>query len=761
MITNSKTAMTKIKGLFFLTILFLINSSHSFSQAEFPENGPIFRDNMVPRVDIHINPDTLDWIYNNVDSNIEFRAQFIYTTDTLNDTINEIGFRLRGNTSRNSAKKSFKVSFNTYESGRKYFGLEKLNLNGEHNDPSIIRSKIGWDLMRTFGIPAPRSSHVQVYINNNYYGLYIQVEHIDEEFVDSRFENQDGNLFKCLWPADLDYRGSNPDDYKHLQGDRRVYDLKTNTNADDYTDIAHFINILNNTSSDEFACEIEKVYNVYDYLRVIALDVLLGNWDGPIYNQNNFYLYHNTNSNRIEYIPYDLDNTLGIDWIGRDWGTRDIYDWNQHGHPRPIYTQMMASDELKEIYSQYMSELLHDTISGSVLTARITELKDMITPYVMNDPYYPLDWGFSVQDFHDSYEMSLDGHVAYGLFPYLNTRRSSALQQLENFQQQPIINHVRHKIKNDGSDLRIRAYVREDTETVTIIYRENGGDLISLPMYDDGAHFDREAGDGVYANTIADIALNTNIQYQIEAVNGGGIIRIAPCESIEYHFLESELPLLVINEFMADNDSIIADEYGDFSDWIEVYNNDIEEIYLGDKYLSDNISNPDKWLMPNMTLDPGDFALFWADKDTEKGPMHTNFKLSKEGEEIGIFDSENTGYFPLDTLHYESQLTNVSQGRYPDGGEEWRLFVHPTPGYSNMFDGVDELVYRNTLNIFPNPNSTGRLYLNTTTDIQIFSVSGKLLIEAFDISEINIDDLAKGVYIVRDQYANSRKLIVR
>ncbi len=77
-------------------------------------------------------------------------------------------------------------------------------------------------------IPAPRANHVQVYINNDYYGLYISVEHIDEEFIKSRFTYNDGNQYKCLWPANLNYIGENPDLYKLEMGDRRVYELKIN-----------------------------------------------------------------------------------------------------------------------------------------------------------------------------------------------------------------------------------------------------------------------------------------------------------------------------------------------------------------------------------------------------------------------------------------------------------------------------------------------------------------------------------------------------
>jgi len=229
------------------------------SQPIFPDPGPLYDDNTVPRIDILIHPDSLDLIYEYPESDHEYPATFIFNNGYVHDTVEEIGFRLRGNTSRWSQKKSFKVAINSFHSGRKYYGVEKINLNGEHNDPSVVRSKLCWDIFRSFNVPAPRANHVQVYINGDYYGLYISVEHIDEEFVLSRFMNNDGNLYKCLWPADLNYLGSDPDLYKLESGDRRVYELKINKEEDDYSDLAHFIDVLNNTPIEDLPCELEKV----------------------------------------------------------------------------------------------------------------------------------------------------------------------------------------------------------------------------------------------------------------------------------------------------------------------------------------------------------------------------------------------------------------------------------------------------------------------------------------------------------------------
>ena len=237
---------------YLLTLFSCLLSYSILAQNPFPKLAPVFKDDIVPQVYIQIDQDSLNAIFDNIFSDHLYPATFIFDNRAIRDTVENIGFRLRGNTSRGAGKKSFKISFNTFEKGRQWNKLEKLNLNGEHNDPSVTRSKLGWDLLRSFGVPAPRCNQVQLYINNQYVGIYANVEQIDEEFAEARFGNKDGNLYKCLWPADLTFKGLDPDAYKAAPFGDRTYALKTNEEADDYSDLANFINVLNNNLPTPF-----------------------------------------------------------------------------------------------------------------------------------------------------------------------------------------------------------------------------------------------------------------------------------------------------------------------------------------------------------------------------------------------------------------------------------------------------------------------------------------------------------------------------
>ena len=263
---------------FYLSFIFsLCFSQSSFSQQD--ESWKLYDDSQVARADITIDPDTLAWMYEeeNVESDIEHYAVFHFQNAYINETVDSIGFRLRGNTSRVSAKKSFKIAFNTFVQGREFYAVDKLNLNGEHNDPSIIRSKLCFDHFNTIGLTASRANHVEVYINGNYYGLYISVEHVDDEFLWKNFNDDSGNLWKCLYPADLNYLGSDPNIYKNLvDNGRPVYELKTNEEIGDYSKLAHFINILNNTPSASLADSLESIIRVPEVLQYFALNIFNG-----------------------------------------------------------------------------------------------------------------------------------------------------------------------------------------------------------------------------------------------------------------------------------------------------------------------------------------------------------------------------------------------------------------------------------------------------------------------------------------------------
>lgn len=136
---------------------------------------------------------------------------------------------------------------------------------------------------------------------------------------------------------------------------------------------------------------------------------------------------------------------------------------------------------------------------------------------------------------------------------------------------------------------------------------------------------------------------------------------------------------IYINEFLASNKNVLADEAGQYDDWVEIYNDEDTTVKLQGYYLTDALNNPTKWTFPNVNIPPKGYLLIWCDNDTSQGILHANFKLSASGEQLGIFSPEKK---IIDTLTYGEQKSDTSYGRFPDGSSNWK-FMLPTPGSKN------------------------------------------------------------------------------
>lgn len=163
-----------------------------------------------------------------------------------------------------------------------------------------------------------------------------------------------------------------------------------------------------------------------------------------------------------------------------------------------------------------------------------------------------------------------------------------------------------------------------------------------------------------------------------------------PVPGVRYGYFEpgvSPTPgVLVINEIMASNATTVVDEDGDYEDWIELYNKGEEVVNLEGCGLSDDYGNPFRWVFPSKNISPGEFLVIWAsgkERDDPLNPLHTNFRISKDGEEVLL---TAPGGERLDEIPPTPVPTDKSYGRYPDGADQFFFFSEPTPGSSNISD---------------------------------------------------------------------------
>jgi large repetitive protein len=162
---------------------------------------------------------------------------------------------------------------------------------------------------------------------------------------------------------------------------------------------------------------------------------------------------------------------------------------------------------------------------------------------------------------------------------------------------------------------------------------------------------------------------------------------------------------LFINEFMASNKKTIADESGQYPDWVELYNAGDTGIDLRVAYLTDDLSRPMKWTFPDTVIPAHGYVIVWCDGGYRQGSLHASFKLGAEGEQLGLYSTDGDHLFFVDTMTFGQQRTDTSWGRVPDGGGDWRFLSVPTPGVENS-TGTSALQGKLFINEFMASNQT-------------------------------------------------------
>jgi spore coat protein CotH len=146
-----------------------------------------------------------DWTYLQTNAREESYVQADMWYD--GELISDIAVRPKGNSSLSSTissgsiKFGLKVDLNFFNAERTLDGVKKLNFNNGWSDPTFLREILSYELFEEMGLPTPRASFVDVYVNDTHLGLYTMVEQVDTAFLARYFTDTNGNLYKPEMPA--------------------------------------------------------------------------------------------------------------------------------------------------------------------------------------------------------------------------------------------------------------------------------------------------------------------------------------------------------------------------------------------------------------------------------------------------------------------------------------------------------------------------------------------------------------------------------
>lgn len=341
-------------------------------------------------------------------------------------TLERVAVRFKGNSSsqpNQKHKRSYLVRFNKYESNQRFLGLRRVSFDNGVQFGSLFSEPIITEILQSEGIKTHRCNYAKVYLNDQYQGVYVNVERIDRTFLENNFPNASGGL----WKNDLGGPGGNLSFIGSETGKyEQTFEAK-NKAAKSRGELVEFIRKINQTSEEDFAKMLESSMNVDQFFRVTAIMLLSGAFDQLTgWNPHNFYLFHETQRDRWHYLPWDLDVGFCENAFGR---LRVLEDWNAAwpvpaGCSNPLLDRVLSNPGLLNRYRQIAAEVLEVRFQPEQLCESIDKKYQLIRGDLDNDPF-PSQRATSrgVEDY---------GEIVEAMKVFMRKRFVSANQQLEN-----------------------------------------------------------------------------------------------------------------------------------------------------------------------------------------------------------------------------------------------------------------------------------------------------------------------------------------
>lgn len=591
-----------------------------------------------------------------------------------------VGARYKGYSSFSAdlPKKSLNVQVDHLTSTSELLGYETLNLNNAWGDKTLMREAVFFHVMHRYA-PSPRAALARVVINGEYWGVYTLAQQEDSDLIREWFPSADGDRWrtpnKSSGGSSLNWLGP---DLAAYQGQ---YELKKAADTDRaWMRLVHAIDVLNNTPESSRRDTVEDVLAVDSWLWFLAVGNIFAEEDSYMFKGADYSFYFEPESGRIHPVEHDGNEASmpGFHEISPLEGVTS--------EQRPMLSKLLVIPELKQRYLAHMRTVLEEAFHPDILTSWM-------------DQWSALSWEAIQADGRKGYDMVEYSNELVALKQFVTNRYQFLTRHVELAVPAPSISSVRTSGPAvSGASLTILADVRPASgapvESVWLWSRPGRyGKYRRARMWDDGAHGDGGAGDGIYGGQAEPYSAGVMVSYYVEARTAGAFggatvfhpkhTEVKPMTYV-VEAGDSGGQVVVINEFMADNESTIRDPQGDYDDWIELRNLSQAMLDLSGCYLSDDPKVLRKWRFPDGTrIPPRGYLLIWADDDTAAGVgLHANFKLSAAGETLVLVDRDTRFNVIMDTVTFGAMRADESVGRAGSSPSEFRT-LPPTPGAAN------------------------------------------------------------------------------
>ena len=381
-------------------------TTDSHSKDADPNFDEVFEDNAVKRLDLVISPtrwqsmlDDMTSLYGTFgtrtgggfsdDNPIFVPAEVFYEGVEWY----RVGVRFKGNSSLQSTwqngnlKLSFKLDFDEFEDdypqikNQRFYGFKKLSLKNNFDDKSMLREKVAADVFTNAGLASSHTAFYTVYVDHGdgptYFGLYTLVEEVDDTLIDTQFNDNDGNLYK----PDGDGASFTAGTFSES-----VFGKETNEDDADWSDIESLFSILHDDSrtSDPTAwrANLETVLDTDIFLKYLATNTVIQNWDTYGRMTHNYFLYNNPGNNLLTWIPWDNNEALQD---GKMQGSLELDFSDLSASQWPLIGYLYADEVYKAKYDVYLKEVTDGAFNSTTMQTIYTNYAALIESYATTE----------------------------------------------------------------------------------------------------------------------------------------------------------------------------------------------------------------------------------------------------------------------------------------------------------------------------------------------------------------------------------------
>ncbi|MBI9072644.1 MAG: CotH kinase family protein [Melioribacteraceae bacterium] len=335
----------------------------------------------------------------------------------------QVGIRFKGNSSLTTAwqqgiwKLPFRLHFDKFEddypeiNNQRFYGFKELALSSNYDDNSLLREKVAPEIFRDFGVAAPQTAFYRVYIDNGdgpiYFGLYTMVEKVEDTMLDDQFSDNDGNLYKPEGTgASFAVNSFNTADFEK----------KTNEETD-WSDIENLFDVLHSSTRTSDASvwrnNLEATFNVDVFLKWLAVNNTIQNWDTYGRMTHNYYLYNNPKDNRLTWIPWDNNEAFQT---GKQSGAISI-TCNDVSNSWPLIRYLIDDEVYLAKYKANLKQVIEMAFEPSNMISKYQDYSNLIREHVVGENGEKNNYSFLNSD------SEFDSAVNY-LISHVNSRNS-------------------------------------------------------------------------------------------------------------------------------------------------------------------------------------------------------------------------------------------------------------------------------------------------------------------------------------------------